>query len=77
VDDDIVRRTLTPEQRGSAEVLYTHKTSIRDAIWRCNAFSQNLFAEALIKALAAYEPDLRKTGVAGSWPAGGERLTQR
>jgi D-alanyl-D-alanine carboxypeptidase/D-alanyl-D-alanine-endopeptidase (penicillin-binding protein 4) len=51
-------------------------TPLADVLWRCNTFSQNLFAECLLKSLAAYAPDGSRTGVAGSWSAGVAVLTR-
>ncbi len=66
----VVRRQITPEMLRGAELLDEHTTPMDDVLWRCNKFSQNLFAECLLKSLAAYEPGGRRSGRAGSWQAG-------
>lgn len=73
VPGEVVRRTLAPEQRAAAALVAEHSTPLTDVLWRCNTFSQNLFAECLLKALVAYGPDSRPTGRPGSWPAGTEQ----
>jgi D-alanyl-D-alanine carboxypeptidase/D-alanyl-D-alanine-endopeptidase (penicillin-binding protein 4) len=66
----VVRRTLKPTALAEAELLDVHSTSLRDVLWRCNTFSQNMFAECLLKSLAAYNPDGSRSGVAASWDSG-------
>jgi D-alanyl-D-alanine carboxypeptidase/D-alanyl-D-alanine-endopeptidase (penicillin-binding protein 4) len=70
VRGDVVRRTITPEARAEAVLLTEQTTPLRDILWRCNTFSQNLFAECLLKSLAAYAPDGNRSGEPGSWEAG-------
>lgn len=70
----VVRATLLPEDLAAATPLAVHRTALPDVLWRCNAFSQNLFAECLLKALAAYEPDGTRSGRPGSWEAGRQVL---
>ncbi len=65
-----VRRGRLPQDLPSGALLATHATSLRDVLWRCNRFSQNLFAECLFKTLAAYGPDGRRARTRGSWDAG-------
>ncbi len=67
---EVLTRPLGPDELRGAVLLATHTTPLRDVLWRCNAFSQNLFAECLCKALAAYAPDGRRAGPPGSWSAG-------
>jgi len=67
---EVLSRPLSPSDLGAAALLATHTTPLRDVLWRCNTFSQNLFAECLCKALAAYAPDGRRAGPPGSWSAG-------
>ena len=55
-------------------MLATHSTSLRDVLWRSNTFSQNFFAECLLKSLAAYGPDGQRTGEPGSWERGEDVL---
>lgn len=66
----VVRRRLTAEALRSAVRVGVHRTRLDDALWRANTFSQNLFAECLLKALAAYEPDGTRGAQPGGWPAG-------
>jgi D-alanyl-D-alanine carboxypeptidase/D-alanyl-D-alanine-endopeptidase (penicillin-binding protein 4) len=70
IQGDIVRRQLRESDLAQATLLGTHTTDLADVLWRCNTFSQNLFAECLLKSLAAYEPDGRRSGVAGSFERG-------
>lgn len=74
VSGPTVRRRLGPALLANAELLETHTTSLRDVLWRCNTFSQNLFAECLLKSLAAYDSRGVRTGSAGSWEAGARVL---
>ncbi len=67
---EVLSRPLGPDDLRGAALLATHTTPLRDVLWRCNTFSQNLFAECLCKALAAYAPDGRRAGPPGSWSAG-------
>lgn len=67
---DVVRRVPTAAERAAAKVIHTERTPLSQLVWRCNAFSQNLFAEALCKAIAAYEPDGARRTEPGSWTAG-------
>ncbi len=67
VSGQVVRRELTPERLAGAELLDIRTTSLRDVLWRCNTFSQNMFAECLFKSLSAYEPDGSRAAVAGNW----------
>lgn len=69
----VVRRVLPPDALKAATPVAVHRTGMRSVLWRCNTFSQNLFAEALWKALPAIEPSGARSGVAGSWE-GGERV---
>ncbi|MBN2446601.1 MAG: D-alanyl-D-alanine carboxypeptidase/D-alanyl-D-alanine-endopeptidase [Phycisphaerae bacterium] len=70
VQGEVVRRSLDDESLRAATLLSTHRTPLRDVIWRCNTFSQNLFAECLLKSLAAYDENGRPTLTAGSWTGG-------
>ncbi len=70
VRGDVVRRSLTPEKLRATPLLLAHQTTLEDVLWRCNAFSQNMFAECLIKALAAYGPNGQRSGHAGTWERG-------
>jgi D-alanyl-D-alanine carboxypeptidase/D-alanyl-D-alanine-endopeptidase (penicillin-binding protein 4) len=70
LEGPVVRRVLTPAALAEAECLAVHATAMRDVLWRCNTFSQNMFAECLLKSLAAYEVGGARSGVAGSWDGG-------
>jgi len=70
VDGPVVRRQLIPQACADARPLLEHRTPLPDVLWRCNTFSQNLFAECLLKSLAAYDQDGSPTGEPGSWEAG-------
>lgn len=74
VSNDVVRRPLATGVLAEADPLYEHETSIALAVWRCNNFSQNLYAEALLKSLAALNSDGSPSGDRGSWPDGIARL---
>ncbi len=63
----VVRRPLQDRELADATRLVMHTTTMKDLYWRCNTFSQNLFAEALYRALAAYTPDGRRSGAPASW----------
>jgi len=67
---DVVRRQLTAPELAGAKLLATHATALPDVLWRCNTFSQNMFAESLLKSLAAYGPDGQRGNASGSWDAG-------
>jgi len=71
----VVRRQLSAAELQDGSLVVTHVTGLPDVLWRCNAFSQNLFAECLLKSLAAYAPDGQPTGTPGSWSAGQALLT--
>ena len=66
----VVRRAITPAQRALAVTIAEHRTTLRDCLWRCNTFSQNFFAECLVKSLEAYGEDGQPTGQPGSWTGG-------
>jgi D-alanyl-D-alanine carboxypeptidase/D-alanyl-D-alanine-endopeptidase (penicillin-binding protein 4) len=74
VSTNVVRRVLSRQACQSATLLHTHETTLEEAVWRCNTHSQNLFAEALLKSLAALNPDGSRSGDQGSWSSGIERL---
>ncbi len=63
----VVRRTLPAEN--DARELFVERTPLRDVLWRCNNFSQNLFAECLLKSLSAYDAAGQRIA-AGSWAGG-------
>ena len=67
---DVVRRTLPDPVAAGGRVVAEHSTCLPDVLWRCNTFSQNLFAECLLKSLAAYEADGRRCGQPGRWESG-------
>lgn len=74
VTGPITPRTPDLGQPAGARLVAVHRTPLADVVWRCNTFSQNMFAEALFKALAAYGSDGRRTGVSASWDTGREVL---
>lgn len=74
ISGEVVRRRLAPEALAGATLIARHRTPLRDVIWRANNFSQNLFAECAMKALAAYEPDGRRAATPGTWGGGTEVL---
>ncbi len=74
VDGPVVRRTIPPATLARLTPLARHTTRMPDVLWRCNTFSQNLFAECLLKSLVAYGPDGRRSGEPGSWEAGAEQM---
>lgn len=73
-DIAVVARTFQPRDLAALQPAIVHRTSLRDVIWRANTFSQNMFAECLLKSLEAYGPDGRRTGVPGSWTGGAQVL---
>lgn len=70
VQGPVVRRHLTPEELAAAERVAAQETPLPDVLWRCNTFSQNLFAECLLKSLAAYGPGGVRRDTPGSWDEG-------
>lgn len=66
----IVRRKLMPQALASVRPVWVHTTSLRDVLWRCNTHSQNLFAECLLKSLAAYGPNGQRGAGVGDWEGG-------
>jgi D-alanyl-D-alanine carboxypeptidase/D-alanyl-D-alanine-endopeptidase (penicillin-binding protein 4) len=72
VRGDVVRRALGGAELEQGTLLGAHTTELADVLWRCNTFSQNLFAECLLKSLAAYEPDGRRSGAVGCFETGHE-----
>lgn len=70
VQGPVVRRHLTPEELAAAERVAAQETPLPDVLWRCNTFSQNLFAECLLKSLAAYGPGGARRDTPGSWEEG-------
>lgn len=71
---DIVRRPLRSEEIDTATEVTQHTTPLPDILWRCNRYSQNLFAECLLKALAAYHRTGQPNGESGTWPSGAKVL---
>lgn len=66
----VVRRRIDPQRTAALAPLHVEQTTMADVLWRVLTFSQNLFAECLIKSLAAYGSDGRPAGAPGNWPAG-------
>lgn len=60
-----VRRVRDEEQVKTDHVLATVRTPIEVVVRRANTYSQNMFAEALVKRMG-----LHATGQPGSWPNG-------
>ncbi len=67
VSGPVVRRELPADH--DATPLFVERTPLRHVLWRCNNFSQNLFAECLLKALSAYDAHGERTAT-GSWADG-------
>lgn len=74
VRGDVVIQKLNTDPLPPDVLLATHTTTLPDIVWRCNTFSQNLFADCLLKSLAAYAPDGRRAERPGSWEAGAAAL---
>jgi D-alanyl-D-alanine carboxypeptidase/D-alanyl-D-alanine-endopeptidase (penicillin-binding protein 4) len=74
VNGGVVRRRLTPAAAAGVKPLAVHETPLPEVLWRCNTFSQNLFAECLVKSLDAYNPDGSRSGRPGSWEGGHDVL---
>jgi len=66
VTGGFVRWGLSATELASATPVATHTTPLTDVLWRCNTFSQNLFAECLMKSLAAYEADSQSAATPGN-----------
>lgn len=72
IDGDIFRRAGGHDVLAGRMPLLVERTPLRDVLWRCNRFSQNLFAECLIKSLAARNAGGFLIGTPGSWQRGAE-----
>ncbi len=72
----LVRQRVDPASLPAGSLLAQVSTPLPDVLWRANTFSQNLFAECLLKALVAYEPDGSPSGRSGSWDEGGAMLVR-
>jgi D-alanyl-D-alanine carboxypeptidase/D-alanyl-D-alanine-endopeptidase (penicillin-binding protein 4) len=70
ITGQVVRRSIPVARLAGLTPLAVHRTTLDEVLWRCNTFSQNLFAECLLKALAAYQPSGAPTGTPGGWEAG-------
>ncbi|MBK8914206.1 MAG: D-alanyl-D-alanine carboxypeptidase/D-alanyl-D-alanine-endopeptidase [Phycisphaerales bacterium] len=66
----VARGEYVESGQDRARLVLRHRTRLADAVWRCNTFSQNLFAECIAKTLSAYRPDGRRSTAAGSWDEG-------
>lgn len=66
----VVRRRIDPGRLAGLTPVHIERTQMSDVLWRVLTFSQNLFAECLIKSLAAYGPDGRPGGTPGNWSDG-------
>ncbi len=71
---DVVRRQIGKEAIARAKPVFVARTSLREVLWRTNTFSQNLFAECLLKSMAAYAPRGRRSESAGTWAEGSNRV---
>jgi len=60
-----IARTAEDEAKPKGRTIAVEKTSIADNVTRCNKYSQNLFAEALMKRMGR-----AVTGSRGSWDSG-------
>lgn len=69
---DVFRRTGNNDALRGRQPIHVERTPLRDVIWRCNTFSQNLFAECLIKSLAARGAGGGVIGTPGTWQRGEE-----
>lgn len=72
VSGDIYRRSSGNEALAGQQPIFVERTPLSEVIWRCNTFSQNLFAECLIKSLAARNSGGFCIGAPGTWPRGAE-----
>ncbi len=71
VQGSVACRRLPADALARATLVATYRTPLPDVLWRANRFSQNLFAECLLKSLGVYGADGRATGDAGgSWDSG-------
>ncbi len=70
VQGRVACRRLPADAVAQATPVATYRTPLPDVLWRANTFSQNLFAECLLKSLGAYGADGRPTGGPGSWDGG-------
>ncbi len=70
----VLRRDLRHDALQGVDQVLRVRTPLRDVVWRCNTFSQNMFAEALLKSLSAYGPGGTPTGEPGSWSSGAATL---
>lgn len=70
IEGDIFRRSGGNDILAGRAPLRIERTPLRDVLWRCNRFSQNLFAECLIKSLGARNTGGFLIGVPGSWQRG-------
>ncbi|MBL8880934.1 MAG: D-alanyl-D-alanine carboxypeptidase/D-alanyl-D-alanine-endopeptidase [Phycisphaerales bacterium] len=72
VTGDIYRRSGTNDALAGQQPIYVERTALSDVVWRSNTFSQNLFAECLIKSLAARNSGGFLIGAPGTWQRGSE-----
>lgn len=74
VRGEVVRRAVSAASVSGVSPVAVVRTPIADVVWRANNFSQNLFADCLLKSLAAYESGGRRSGIAGSFERGAQEL---
>jgi D-alanyl-D-alanine carboxypeptidase/D-alanyl-D-alanine-endopeptidase (penicillin-binding protein 4) len=76
VTGPVVRRRLDARRMARESPLAVQRTDLRDALWRCNTFSQNVFADCLLKSLAAYDANGQRAAEPGSWERGVDVLRE-
>jgi D-alanyl-D-alanine carboxypeptidase/D-alanyl-D-alanine-endopeptidase (penicillin-binding protein 4) len=74
VSGGVFRGSLADARIPDRARVTTHATELPDVLWRCNRYSQNMFAESLLKSLAAYHPDGRRRDQPGTWESGAAEL---
>lgn len=75
-DISLVRDRIQPGMLTGREPLNVQRTALRDCIWRADTFSQNLFAECLLKTLGAYDAKGRRGAEPGSFAGGAKAVAE-
>lgn len=70
VTGNVVSQRLQPKDAP----LFVRQTKLADVVWRTNKFSQNHFADCLLKSLGAYTADGQRRDVPGTWESGRDAL---
>lgn len=70
VNGNVVAQRLQP----NAAPLFVRQTTLADIVWRTNRFSQNHFADCLLKSLGAYARDGQRRAAPGTWESGRDVL---